>query len=59
MMPGMNDAELQARMDDFQRCIEQRDAEAAEVVLDDQYALVLVHPARTVTWCTITPCTNE
>ena len=48
MMLGMSDAELQARMDDFQRCIEQRDAEAADVVLDDHYALVLVYPARTV-----------
>ena len=48
MMRGMIDAELQARMEQFQRCIEQRDAEAAEVVLDDEYALVLVHPTRAV-----------
>lgn len=48
MMFVMSDAELQTRMDDFQRCIEQRDAEAAEVVLDDQYALILVHPVRAV-----------
>lgn len=48
MMRCMSDAALETRMDDFQRCIEQRDAEVAEVVLDDQYALVLVHPAHAV-----------
>jgi len=44
----MSDSELQARMGDFQRCIEQRDTTAAADVLDDEYALVLVHPAPAV-----------
>lgn len=48
MMVGMDDADLQARMDEFQRCIEQRDAAAADAVLDDDYALVLVHPSPAV-----------
>lgn len=48
MMPGMNDTELQARMDEFQRCIEDCDGEAADAVLDEDYALVLVHPTAAV-----------
>lgn len=36
---------MQARC---QECIEQRDATAAADVLDDDYQLVLVHPARLV-----------
>ena len=32
----------------FQRCIEERDASGAEDLLDDDYALVLVQPARAV-----------
>jgi ketosteroid isomerase-like protein len=32
----------------FQECIENRDRELAEGVLDDDYALVLVQPARAV-----------
>jgi ketosteroid isomerase-like protein len=37
-------ADLEARMEDFQRCIETRDRSLAEQVLDDDYALELVHP---------------
>ena len=48
MMRSMSDVELHARMGDFQRCIEQRDATAAADVLDDDYALVLVHPAPAI-----------
>ena len=44
----MSDDDLARRMDAFQRCIEQRDAAAAELVLDDEYALVLVHPGHAV-----------
>ena len=36
--------ELEARIAAFQRCIDQRDAEAAASVLDDDFALILVHP---------------
>jgi len=32
----------------FERCIEDRDRETAETVLDPDYALVLVQPARAV-----------
>ena len=32
----------------FQRCIEDRDVTAAEDILDDDYSLVLVHPASAV-----------
>ena len=35
-------------MQEFQRCIELRDAHAAEALLDDDYALVLVHPTPAV-----------
>ena len=35
-------------MEAFQRCIERRDAQAADAVLDDDYALVLVHPTPAV-----------
>ncbi len=41
---AMTDSELAARLDDFQRVIEARDVEAAESVLDEAYALVLVQP---------------
>jgi hypothetical protein len=39
------DSDLQRQLDEFQRCIEERDAQPAENVLHDDYALVLVHPA--------------
>ncbi|MBW3556552.1 MAG: nuclear transport factor 2 family protein [Actinobacteria bacterium] len=42
------DDELARAMAEFQRCIEDRDLSAAERVLDDDYALVLVAPARAV-----------
>ena len=32
----------------FQRCIEDRDVTTAEDILDDDYSLVLVHPASAV-----------
>ena len=35
-------------MQDFRTCIETRDRSLAETVLDDDYALVLVQPARAV-----------
>ena len=44
----MSESELRARMDEFQRCIEQRDAEAAAEVLHEDFALVLVHPSPAV-----------
>lgn len=47
MNPGMEDP-LETRMDAFQRCVEQRDAAAAAALLDDDYALVLVHPTHAV-----------
>ena len=40
--------ELEHAIVTFQRCIEERDRVAAEEVLDDDFALVLVVPARTV-----------
>ena len=36
---------LSAAMDDFQRCIENRDRARAEQILDEDYALELVQPA--------------
>lgn len=39
---------LQERSAAFQRCIEDRDLTAAEDILDDDYALVLVYPAPVV-----------
>jgi ketosteroid isomerase-like protein len=36
--------DLQMAMSRFQRCIEDRDRAAAEAVLDEEYALVLVQP---------------
>lgn len=42
---GMIDDELQKAMAALQECIERRDRPAAERVLDEEYALVLVHPA--------------
>ena len=70
-MRSMSDVELHARMGDFQRCIEQRNARAAADVPDDEYALVLVHPAPAImprdrwlqvlatTWSTITRSRNR
>jgi len=43
----MTDA-LRAAMATFERCIEQRDRAAAEAILDDDYALVLVQPTRAI-----------
>lgn len=40
--------DLQKRIRAFQRCIEKRDRETAEEILDDDYALVFVYPRRTV-----------
>jgi hypothetical protein len=40
--------QLADSMAEFQRCIEARDRAGAEQVLDDDYALVLVTPARAV-----------
>lgn len=40
--------DLEARINAFQRCIEERDAALAEDLLDPEYALVLVQPAPTV-----------
>ncbi|MDQ1585467.1 MAG: hypothetical protein QOH80_832 [Actinomycetota bacterium] len=44
----MTDPELDLRLDEFQRVIEARDVPAAEQVLDEQYALVLVQPTPAV-----------
>lgn len=41
-------SELEQRLDDFQRVINERDRVAAETVLHPDYALVLVHPAPAV-----------
>ena len=35
-------------MTDFQRCIEQRDAQAADALLHEDYALILLHPSPAV-----------
>lgn len=40
--------ELERRMLAFQRCVEDRDQEAAKNLLDDDFALVLVQPAQAV-----------
>lgn len=40
------DNDLIRRMEQFQACIETRDADLARQVLDDGYMLVLVHPRR-------------
>lgn len=40
--------DLTARIEAFQRCIEDRDVARAGEVLDPDYALVLVQPARAV-----------
>lgn len=40
--------DLQQAMAAFQRCVEERDAAAAEDVLDVDFALVLIQPARAV-----------
>lgn len=46
MTPAEDD--LREAMERFQGCIERRDRAAAESVLDPDYALVLVQPARAV-----------
>ena len=48
MMVRMSESDLQAQIEEFQRCIEQRDAEGANAVLVDDYALVLVQPTPAV-----------
>ncbi len=40
--------DLESASAEFQRCIEQRDGDAAAAVLDEDYALVLVQPVRAV-----------
>jgi hypothetical protein len=40
----MTDADIETRLVDFQRVIEARDVDAAQDVLDQHYALVLVQP---------------
>ena len=42
------DNDLAGSIERFQNCIEQRDAESASQLLDADYALVLVQPARAV-----------
>lgn len=42
------DDDLQRQIEAFTRCIVERDRSLAEDVLDDGYALVLVHPAPAV-----------
>jgi hypothetical protein len=44
----MTSTNVHQRAAAFQRCIEQRDVTAAEDILDDDYSLVLVHPASAV-----------
>jgi hypothetical protein len=44
----MTNSELGLRLADFQRAIEARDVEAAQSVLDQDYALVLVQPSPVV-----------
>lgn len=44
MMPSMTD-DLHQAMAAFQVCIERRDRPTAEAVLDEEFALVLVHPS--------------
>ena len=48
MLIRMLSEDLKERSDAFQRCIEHRDVTAAEDILDEDYALVLVHPAPAV-----------
>lgn len=40
--------DLRRQLEAFQRCIEQRDARAADEVLDEDFALVLVQPQPAV-----------
>jgi ketosteroid isomerase-like protein len=40
------DPQLKAAMATFRRCTEERDTAAAEAVLDDEFALVLVQPMK-------------
>ena len=42
------DHDLDARIEAFQQCIEERDAVAAERILHPEYALVLVQPSPAV-----------
>ena len=44
----MQKDDLVDRCERFQRCIEARDAAAAEQLLDSEFALVLVHPEATI-----------
>lgn len=44
----MTNAPLQERIEQFFRCVNERDAAAAEDVLDADFALVLVHPSPAV-----------
>jgi hypothetical protein len=44
----MTNSELERRLADFQRAIEARDSEAAQSVLDESYALVLVQPTPVI-----------
>lgn len=45
MMRPVTNPDLEAQMGVFQQAILDRDVAAAELVLDDDFALVLVHPA--------------
>lgn len=40
--------DLERRMQAFQTCLEKRDADSLAEILDEDYALVLVHPVRTI-----------
>ena len=42
------DHDLEARIEAFQKCIEERDNVTAERILHPEYALVLVQPSRAV-----------
>jgi hypothetical protein len=44
----MSDVELEPYLTEFQRVIEARDVDAAKLVLDEHYALVLVQPVPLV-----------
>ena len=48
MLVDMPSTTVHQRSEAFQRCIEQRDVTTAEDILDDDYSLVLVHPAPAV-----------
>lgn len=44
----MIDGDLELQLQRFQRCVIDRDADVAEAVLDDDFALVLIHPEDAV-----------